>query len=137
MKKVIFTLTIFITGLNIYAQELVADQNPNYKVSMDKYASTYTALQTTNRTTIQDTYTAYDWSTAKNQIQVERRNFRRELRLYNAMNNGWNNNQWNANPCNHNWNNNNNWQNNNWGYHNWNNNGFNTNTLCNPFRWTW
>ncbi len=123
MKKVIFTFSILIAGYATMAQDLAPDQNPNYKVSMDKYAATQVSLQTTNNTTIQDTYKAYDWSTAKAERKAERRNFRRERVLFNNYNNGWNNNNWN-----------NGWNNNNWN-NGWNNNNWNNNNNCSPFRW--
>ncbi len=125
MKKVIFTLSILLAGYATMAQDLAPDQNPNYKVSMDKYAATQVSLQTTNNTTIQDTYKAYDWSTAKAERKAERRNFRRERVLFNNYNNGWNNNNWN-----------NGWNNNNWN-NGWNNNNWNNNNNCSPFRWRW
>ncbi len=125
MKKVIFTLSILLAGYVTMAQDLAPDQNPNYKVSMDKYAATQVSLQTTNNTTIQDTYKAYDWSTAKAERKAERRNFRRERVLFNNYNNGWNNNNWN-----------NGWNNNNWN-NGWNNNNWNNNNNCSPFRWRW
>lgn len=123
MKKVIFTLSILLAAYATKAQDLAPDQNPNYKVSMDKYAANQVSLQTTNNTTIQDTYKAYDWSTAKAERKAERRNFRRERILFNNYNNGWNNNGYN------NWNNNN-------GYNNWNNNWYNNNN-CRPYRRRW
>ncbi len=129
MKKVIFTLSILLAGYVTMAQDLAPDQNPNYKVSMDKYAATQVSLQTTNNTTIQDTYKAYDWSTAKAERKAERRNFRRERALFNIRNNGWNN-GWNNNNWNNGWNNNN-WNN------GWNNNNWNNNNNCSPFRWRW
>jgi hypothetical protein len=114
MKKLIFTMSIFAAGFATQAQELATDQNPNYKVSMDKYGTNQVSLQTTNNTTIQDTYKAYDFSQAKAERQAERRNFRRERRLFNAYNNSWNN-GWDSNGWNNNgWNNNNNRYNNNY-----------------------
>lgn len=134
MKKVIFTFSILLAGYATMAQDLAPDQNPNYKVSMDKYAATQVSLQTTNNTTIQDTYKAYDWSTAKAERKAERRNFRRERVLFNNYNNGWNNNNWNNGWNNNNWNNG--WNNNNWN-NGWNNNNWNNNNNCSPFRWRW
>ncbi len=126
MKKLIFTLSVFTAGLATQAQELATDQNPNYKVSMDKYAGTQASLQTTNNTTIQDTYKAYDFSEAKAERQAERRIFRRDRRLFNNYNNGFNNN-WN-----------NGWNNDYFG-NGWNNynNGWNNGYRYNCFRWFW
>lgn len=124
MKKVLLSLIIIAAGFAANAQELAPDQNPNYKVSLEKYTANMVALQTTNNTTMQETYKAYDWSTAKAERKAERRNFRRERALFNAYNNGWNNNNWNNGWNNNNWNNG--WNNNN----RWNNN-------CTPFFFRW
>ncbi len=125
MKKLLFTLSILAAGFVAISQDLAPDQNPNYKISIDKYASNQLALQTTNNTTIQDTYKAYDWNTAKDERKTNRRNFRREFRQNNSRNGNWNNNNnwnsgWNNNSWNNGWNNNN-W-NNGWNNNNWSNN---------------
>ncbi len=85
MKKLLLSLTIITAGFAANAQELAPDQNPNYKVSMDKY----TALQTnaiTMNSTVQETYKPYDWRTSKSEKKAERRAERRENRLYNNYN---------------------------------------------------
>jgi hypothetical protein len=130
MKKLIFTMSIFAAGFATQAQELATDQNPNYKVSMDKYAGTQVSLQTTNNTTIQDTYKAYDFTEARAERRAERRNFRRDRRLFNNFNNGWNNN-WDNSFYGNGWNNRNNNQ--------WNNfnNRWNNGYRNNCFRWFW
>ena len=110
MKKVLLTIMIAAACTASYAQDLVPDQNPSYKQSMDKYAAALTSLQTTMNTTVQNTYKAYDWSTAKAERQAERRAFRRERALNNRFsrfnnnfyddgfyNNGFNNNFYNRN----------------------------------------
>ncbi len=108
MKKVLLTLIVAAASFVTFGQELAPDQNPNYKQSMDKYAATQVSLLSNMNTTVQNTYKAYDWSTAKAERQAERRNFRRERVLFRNMNNGWNNNGWNNNGWNNGWNNNNN-----------------------------
>jgi hypothetical protein len=118
MKQIFFTLIILATGFATQAQELAPDQNPNYKVSMDKYAAAQVNLQLTNNTTVQNTYKAYDWSTVKAERKAERRNFRRERILFNNYNNNWNNNGWN-----------------NWNYNGWNN--YNNGYRWNRFRCIW
>ncbi len=123
MKRIIFTFIILAAGFATQAQELAPDQNPNYKVSMDKYAAIQVNLQLTNNTTVQSTYKAYDWSTAKAERKAERRNFRRERRLFNTYNNNWNNNGFNS------------WNNNNWNNNGWNN--YNNGCRNNRFRWIW
>jgi hypothetical protein len=89
MKKILFTCSILVASLASQAQELAIDQNPNYKVSMDKYAASQLSLQTTNNTTTQNTYKAYDFSEAKAERRAERRNLRRERQMYYNMNNGY------------------------------------------------
>lgn len=111
MKKLLLSLFIIVGGFTANAQELAPDQNPNYKVSMEKYTAIQTTQNTMN-TTLQETYKAYDWSTLKAERKAERRNFRRERALFNSYNGGWNNNNWNNGWNNNNWNNNNRWNNN-------------------------
>jgi hypothetical protein len=124
MKRIIFTLIILVAGFATQAQELAPDQNPNYKVSMDKYVATQVSLQSTNNTTIQSTYKAYDWSTAKAERKAERRSFRRERRLFNNYNdswdyNGYNNSYYGNGRYNNGWNN------------------YNNGCRNNRFRWIW
>ena len=120
MKKLLLALSIFAGGYAASAQDLAPDQNPNYKVSLEKYTGLATNLETSMNTTVQETYKAYDWSTAKAERKAERRNFRRERTLFNNYNNGWNDNNWNNGWNNNSWNNNNRWNNN-----------------CNPFFFRW
>ena len=97
MKKLLLALFIFAGGYAASAQELTPDQNPNYKVSLEKYQALNTNLQTTMNTTVQQTYKAFDWYTAKQDRKVERRADRRENRRFNNFNrpfflgnyNGW------------------------------------------------
>ena len=83
MKKFLLSFIIIAAGFSLQAQELALDQNPNYKVSMDKYQASQINLQTAMNTTVQETYKAYDWTTAKAERKTARRNERREDRLYN------------------------------------------------------
>ncbi len=82
MKRILLSLTIILAAVALKAQENTAEQNPDYKISMDKYIAIQTSLQATNNTTLQNTYKAYDWSTARTERRTERRNYRRERRLY-------------------------------------------------------
>ena len=86
MKKLLLPLFILATGYSLHAQEIAPDQNPNYKMSMEKYKAMQNDLQTTMNTTVQSTYKAYDWTTAKAERKMERRNERREDRLFNNYN---------------------------------------------------
>ncbi|MEJ7609881.1 MAG: hypothetical protein WKF88_01740 [Ferruginibacter sp.] len=87
MKKILLSLFIISAGFTATAQELAPDQNPNYKQSLEKYLAAKDNLQATMNTTVQSTYKAYDWSTAKSERKAERRNDRRENRRYNGVNN--------------------------------------------------
>ena len=94
MKKLLLALCIFAGGYAASAQNLAPDQNPNYKMSLEKYQGLQTNLQTTMNTTVQQTYNAFDWYTAKQDRKVERRADRRENWRFNNFNqccNGANN----------------------------------------------
>ncbi len=82
MKKVKFILAglTIIFGININAQT-VPDQNPNYKISADKYDSLSAELLQNQGETIQDTYKAYDWTEHKAEKKQARIDRRQELRL--------------------------------------------------------
>ena len=115
MKKLLLFFIVITAFFAANAQVFMTDQNPNYKVSLDKYVAIQTSSTTpaaAMNTTVQETYKAYDWSTAKAERKTERRNFRRERALFNNYNNGWNNNNWNNGWNNNNWNNG--WDNNRW-----------------------
>ena len=86
MKKLLLALIIFTGGYAASAQELEPDQNPNYKVSMEKYPASQISMQTAMNTTVQETYKAYDWRNAKAERKAERKADRRENRLFNNYN---------------------------------------------------
>ena len=86
MKKLLLALFILAGVYAASAQELAPDQNPNYKVSMEKYQALNPNGQTAMNTTVQQTYKAFDWSTAKQEKKAERRADRRENRLFNNYN---------------------------------------------------
>ncbi len=87
MKKLLLSFLLVAATAAMYAQEIVPDQNPNYKQSMDKYVAQQQSLQATMNTTVQSTYKAYDWSTAKADRKKENREFRRQRQLYSIYNN--------------------------------------------------
>ena len=93
MKKAIpYFLTLMVMAvvhLESSAQSLVADQNPNYAVSRDKYMKLADSLTDGQGTTIQDTYKAIDWLADRAEAREERREFRRQLRMERLR---WNNN---------------------------------------------
>jgi hypothetical protein len=87
MKKLLLSILLAAATAFCFAQDLVPDQNPNYKQSMDKYAASQQTLQATMNTTVQSTYKAYDWSTARADRKKENRDFRRQRQLYGIYNN--------------------------------------------------
>ncbi len=113
---------IAMASLNALAQD--PDQNPNWKNSADKYATQADVLTSTQSTTIQETYEAYDWREAKAEEKQERQDRRYDLRSMriqsrynycrpyhygnyhnNNWNNGYYNNGWNNGFNNNGWNN--------------------------------
>lgn len=102
MKPSIFFLLFVFTAFIGRTQStgLLPDQNPNYKISQDKYTRFRDSLLTNSNITIQDTYKAYDWYAEK----IENRNNRRQARRANwgfnnnfGFNNGWGfNNEWDS-----------------------------------------
>jgi hypothetical protein len=112
-----FGLSLFL-GLNSFAQTQNLNQNPNYKVSEEKYVEKTDELNSTQGETIQETYKAFDWTEYKAEKKQDRKDRRYEFKkmryqnryLYNSnsYNNGFNNNGYN-------------------GYNGYNNNGYNNN----------
>lgn len=85
MKIIMKTLKYYLGGLGLLlssasmAQDLVPDQNPNYKVSADYYDAKKTELTANQGQTIQNTYKAYDWTTHKAEVKQARQDRRYEL----------------------------------------------------------
>lgn len=84
-----YFLSLFTISVNAQDNTLAPDQNPAYKVSLEKYKSQQDKLLVTMNTTVQDTYKAYDWYEAKQERKQQRIADRRERRLYEAMNYGY------------------------------------------------
>ena len=97
LKSIGFILTLLV-GSQSWAQTQDPDQNPNYKISQDKYAEKSEDLNSTQGETIQDTYEAFDWTEHKAQQKQDRKDNRYNRRVmkyqyrYNHNNyNGYNN----------------------------------------------
>lgn len=73
---------VFTFAANSFAQQasLVQDQNPRYESSRAKYMNASDSLTSTQGTTVQQTYKAYDWYEARE----ERRKLRREQNAQNS-----------------------------------------------------
>lgn len=116
MKKILLFGLGFIFSALAFAQENLAhDQNPRYALSMVKYTGNAEQLQSTNNTTVHDTYKAFDWYESKKEQKRNRVEFRRTLRLIEAQNNSRYN-RWNRPSRYNNYRNYNNY--NNWEYDN-------------------
>lgn len=83
MKKILLLTAITGFSLALKAQELAPDQNARYKESQDKYTAQQAALQSTMNTTVQNTYKAYDFQTAKAERKAERREYNRQMSYLN------------------------------------------------------
>lgn len=79
MKKILLLVTTTCFTVVLSAQEkqnLADDQNPNYKLAMEKYVANlqeYTSLQ---GTTVQETYKAIDPLEEKRELKALRRQYR-------------------------------------------------------------
>ncbi len=93
MKTVRFLIFLLVlANSSAFAQSttggLVADQNPNYLQSQNKYMMLKDSLIASENTTIQQTYKAYDWYQARLDNRNARRENRRAVRLARANNMG-------------------------------------------------
>lgn len=116
--KLLFTLLVCCVVYQAQAQqtELASDQNPNYRISQQRYMAQKDSLSQNMNTTPQQTYKAYDWLEAKQERRQNRINNRQQVRLLRNMNRGgWGNNYWGINGWNNNAGWNNGWNSNNWG----------------------
>ena len=59
MKKFLLPMLCLFTSI-LFAQK-EADQNPNYQISRTRYMNLHDSLLSTQSTTVQNTYQAYDW----------------------------------------------------------------------------
>jgi hypothetical protein len=65
--------------------QTVADQNPQFAVSREKYMKMADSITRWHATTLQNTYKAYDWYEAKVERRDARRNNRQAVRLAHAQ----------------------------------------------------
>lgn len=83
--KNLFTLLLFASFATVANAQLAPDQNPNYKISQDKYMEAKDSLMANMNTTVQSTYKAYDFYQAKVERKQQRISDRRERRMARAM----------------------------------------------------
>ncbi len=104
MRYLFLTIVLLSISFLSKAQEiaLAPNQNPNYKVSMDKYlAAQEKSPITTMNTTVQETYKAYDWTEAKQEKKQQRIARRQERRLARINNSSYNGYDFNRYQCNY------------------------------------
>lgn len=78
-----------------FGQELLPDQNPNYKSSQQYYIENSATLTANEGETVQDTYVAYDWTRVKEEKKQERidRHYQYRMMRFEARNRCCNYNQ--------------------------------------------
>ncbi|MDR2222111.1 MAG: hypothetical protein LBE34_05155 [Flavobacteriaceae bacterium] len=93
MRKTIKLMGIALCTLMVYqganAQSVMGEQNPNYRVSMDKYMVLVDSITRDFGTTEQNTYKAYDWYEAKQERKAQKKQWRHEERMERAKNRGY------------------------------------------------
>jgi DNA polymerase elongation subunit (family B) len=80
-----FGIVAFLSSSAFAQTELVADQNPNYQKSQDKYTRIADSVNKWHSTTVQETYKAIDYLEDKRIAKESRRAFRQQIRLARAM----------------------------------------------------
>jgi len=94
MKRNII-ITIILAGSlfsgNAIAQQaaLAPDQNPRYHESANKYMLVADSLNRLQSTTVQNTYKAYDWYTAREERRQQNRQWRNMYGGYYNYSPGW------------------------------------------------
>lgn len=82
--KLMITVLTAVMGYTLTSRaqlaSLAPDQNPRYESSRAKYMNAADSLTSTQGTTVQNTYKAYDWYEARE----ERRKLRREQNYQNS-----------------------------------------------------
>ena len=82
-NNILFLVVVFITTLS-FSQEtaLAQNQNPNYKVSLDKYLEADNDYVFAEGTTLQETYVAIDLLEERRQLRSLRREHRANRALW-------------------------------------------------------
>lgn len=84
MKKIFFVLFTLVFTSSVFAQ-LVPDQNPNYETSRSRYMAAKDSLLSSQSTTVQNTYKAYDWMQLKQERKDTRFQNRQQRRLNRSL----------------------------------------------------
>jgi uncharacterized protein YycO len=85
MKKLLLPAFCVLIASGIHAQS-VANQNPNFEISRTRYMNMRDSLTSTQSTTVQNTYKAYDWMALKQERKDIRFQNRQQRRLNRSMN---------------------------------------------------
>lgn len=88
MKKLFFCLLCLTVTASVFAQT-VPDQNPNFEASRTKYMAAKDSLLSTQSTTVQNTYKAYDWMQLRQERRDTRFQNRQQRRLNRSMYDGF------------------------------------------------
>lgn len=82
MKATLPLVTFFcLFSFSASAQDLAYDQNPNYKISQDKYMRMADSVNRLHGTTLQETYKAIDYLADKAEAREKRREYRQQRRM--------------------------------------------------------
>lgn len=87
MKNLIKLFGLMLCSLftfQVNAQTTIEDQNPNYRISMQKYMISSDSVLVNSGETVQQTYKAYDWYEAKLERKALRKQYRHEERMERA-----------------------------------------------------
>lgn len=82
--KLLFSLLAVFLMLPAMAQEPAGNQNPRHAISRDKYLNLADSLNSSQSTTLQDTYKAIDYLADKQEAREARKQYRRDLRMERA-----------------------------------------------------
>lgn len=86
MKNLYFAIFVFCIYSNVSAQNILADQNPQYQISQAHYAAISDSMNALQSLTLQNTYKAYDWFEARQEKKNSRIAYKRNLKLEQAKN---------------------------------------------------
>lgn len=84
MKKLLLPMLCILIASATYAQK-EANQNPNFEISRTRYMNMRDSLLSTQSTTAQNTYVAYDWMALRQERKDIRFLNRQQRRLNRSM----------------------------------------------------
>lgn len=90
MKKYLLSLMFTLATAALFAQPEVPNQNPNFRISRTRYMAAKDSLLSTQGTTLQNTYKAYDWMQLRQDRKDIRFQNRQQRRLNRSIYGGYN-----------------------------------------------